>query len=292
MRKIIPDSELILRPDGAIYHLNLQPEDIADTIILVGDPERVGKVSQAFDHIELKKGGREFLTHTGMLGQKRISVVSTGIGCDNIDIVLNELNALANIDLKTRQIKPTHKSLDMIRLGTSGGLQPDIPVGQLIVSDMAIGLNNFMHFYQQPDDATIAAAETALHDHFPTLYDKIRPFISRGNPDLQNHFSSLGKIGHTITCSGFYAPQGRELIGKLAFPNFIEKLTSFSIHNTLVENFEMETAAIYGLGHLLGHRCCSISLAINNRVTGVFTDQLDLDIANMIDQALTLICQL
>ena len=282
-------SELIISPQNAIYHLNLQPEQLADTIITVGDPDRVGSVSKYFDSVEHKAQHREFVTHTGYVGKKRISVVSTGIGPDNIDIVLNELDALVNIDFTTRQIKADKKSLNIIRLGTSGALQKDIPVDSLVASSFAIGMDNLMHYYvheQNPDESYIL---NEFANHIGASNKALKPYIAEGSIRLRTQFSDGFFNGITVTCPGFYGPQGRVLRAPIAFPYLIDALGTFSSRNERVTNFEMETSAIYGLGKLLGHHCLSISTIVANRVEKTFSKDGGAAVDKMIQKSLAII---
>ncbi|MDF2867425.1 MAG: phosphorylase [Gammaproteobacteria bacterium] len=266
----IPESELILDTEGRIYHLNLLPEELADTILTVGDPNRVPEVSKYFDSIEFKIQKRELITHTGYLNGKRLSVISTGMGIGNIDIVFNELDALANIDLATCKIKPEKKSLTIVRIGTAGALQPDIPIDSFVTSSHGLGLDNLLHFYQQENSAEELALLNAFYTHFDNL--KLPPpYIAAGNNGLINLFRAETITGITATCTGFYGPQGRILRLGLQIPEFMDKLQTFSYHNHRLTNFEMETSAIYGLGQLLGHRCCSISAIVANRAVQKFS---------------------
>jgi uridine phosphorylase len=265
--QIIPESELILNQDGSLYHLNLHPEDIADTIILVGDPDRVVEVSSYFDHIEVKKQKREFITHTGVLNRHRLSVISTGIGTDNIDIVLNELDALVNIDLSQKTIKPTLKSLNIIRIGTSGALQADIPVDSLLISSFGLGFDNLLHFYQAEFNPIEKAITAAANAYFAPM----QVYTAEANHDLFDRFSPYAHEGITATCSGFYAPQGRKIRGLLTKENFLSLMESFRYENLRITNFEMETSGIYGLGKILGHACLSVNTIIANRALKTFS---------------------
>ncbi|MCF8367403.1 MAG: nucleoside phosphorylase [Bacteroidales bacterium] len=264
--KIIQDSELILNPNGTIYHLNLRPENIAGTIILVGDPGRVEKISKKFDHVEFMGQNREICTHTGVYKNKRLSVISTGMGTDNIDIVVNELDALVNIDLNTRIIKPKHTRLNLIRLGTSGALQPDIPLNAFIVSEYGLGLDGLLHFYKVNDDIL----EQDMVQYFEeTLARDSRvasPYAVGADKELLALFENK-KVhkGITITAPGFYGPQGRELRIPLAFPDFNDQLKSFRYKENRILNYEMETSALYALAKTLGHRAITICVAIANR---------------------------
>jgi uridine phosphorylase len=262
----IPESELILNLDGSIYHLNLLPEDIADLIIVVGDPDRVQMVSRYFDHIELKKQKRELITHTGRIGNQRITALSTGMSTDNIDIVFNELDALANIDFNTRTIKPQTKRLKIIRAGTAGSLQAHIPIDSFVVSGNAVGLDGLANFYE----TTFSPEEIALQKRFAAAFPN--------DPVIQTCYTStadaalthlLGKgytVGTTVSCAGFYGPQGRMLRAKAKINNFTDKLTQLGM-----ANFEMEASAIFALGTILGHQTCSVSAIVANRVTQQFS---------------------
>lgn len=276
----IQESELIINERGAIYHLDLLPEELADTIITVGDPDRVTKVSSRFDRIEVRRQHREFVTHTGYTGNKRLSVVSTGIGPDNIDIVLNELDALVNIDFKTRTIKHDHTVLNIVRIGTSGSLQASIPVDSWVASTHGLGIDNLLNFYRIEENEE----ERQLLQGFITqtqLSHRIsQPYISSAAPSLLKHFVTDFQHGITVTCPGFYGPQGRVLRLGLSHPDLIDRLTEFSFGQHRITNFEMETAAIYGLGKLLGHHCLSLSSIVANRVNKTFSK----DAASNMDQ--------
>ncbi len=268
----IPDSELILNPDGSIYHLNLRPEHLAKTIITVGDPDRVAKVSRLFDEVEFKMQKREFVTHTGTLNGKRLSVISTGIGTDNIDIVFNELDALVNIDFKTRTIKPEHTSLDIIRIGTSGCLQADVPVNSLLISSYGIGLDGLLNYYpleNTKEEADLLEAFTSHLDesHIPT------PYLAPGSTSLADRVGAGMMRGITLTCPGFYAPQGRVLRLKPTTTDFIKKLNTFQHQHYRLTNFEMETAGIYGLSKALGHQALSCNAILANRITHEFSQK-------------------
>lgn len=270
----IASSELIINNRGAIYHLDLRPDEMGDIIITVGDPFRVEKVSRYFDRVEHKSNHREFITHTGWIGSQKISVVSTGIGPDNIDIVFNELDALANIDFDTRTEKKEKKRLKCIRIGTSGSLQKDIDVDSFVASTHAVGLDNLMHYYARQDDQH----EIDLLSQFKSqvrFSPNIQPYATTGNAGLISAFADIAHRGITVTCPGFYGPQGRVLRVGLANPNLNHDLTAFSWGNQRILNFEMETAAIYGLGRLLGHECMSLSAIVANRLAGKFSSDAD-----------------
>ena len=295
MRNIIAESELILNKDGSVYHLNVLPEEISDTIITVGDPDRVGEVSKHFDSIEVKKAHREFVTHTGSLNGKRISVISTGIGTDNIDIVMNELDALVNINLKTRTIKEVLSSLNIIRIGTCGGLQEYLGVDSYVISEGALGMDGLLHHYELPEDYTDENGEmimdswnysfemsNAFDEHINSLLTQ--SYYVKGAAEIINEFEDLPNFfkGITVTCLGFYGPQGRVLRLKPALSDFIPKLTSFRHDNKRIMNFEMETSGIYALGRLLNHRCCSLSVVVANRVQQKFSANADASVNNLI----------
>ena len=267
----IPESELIINNRGAIYHLDLRPEELADTVIVVGDPERVKKVSVHFDKVENKLQHREFITHTGYIGNKHLSVISTGIGPDNIDIVFNELDALANIDFETRLIKENLTKLNIIRFGTSGSLQANIPVDSFVASTHGLGLDNLLNFYSYEK----TAADKEMIDAFITQTNLdtaiTNPYAFSGSQILLQKFGAGFHKGITVTCPGFFGPQGRVLRLGLSSPGLVDKLTHFNFNNQLITNFEMETSAIYGLGKLMGHECLSINAIIANRVAKEFS---------------------
>ncbi len=257
-------SELVLNADGSVYHLNLLPEDVADKIILVGDPDRVPKVSQFFDKVEIKKNKREFYTHTGVLRGERISVLSTGIGTENIDIVMNELDALVNIDLNNKEFHSEKKSLQLFRLGTCGSVNPDIEVDNMLVSENVVGLDGLLHFYSDYHFEN-DFSKKFLSD-FP--YDNIKPMLYFGecSSELKNLYKDAKYFGNTATFPGFYAPQGRQLRLRALDDKFLEVLNELGI-----SNFEMETSAIYGLAKLLGHRAITVNCVIANRRRGEFS---------------------
>lgn len=265
--EIIPESELILNPDGSIYHLNLLPEDIGSTIILVGDPERVPKVSKYFDSIEIQKQRREFVTHTGWLNGKKFTVLSTGIGTDNIDIVLNELDALVNINLSTRQINPIKKSLKLVRIGTCGSLREDVLPDQMIVSTHGIGLDALLHYYGY----NLYENESIEIDRLLN-YNFLKTYIAPADANLLAAFRNVCFPGITVSCTGFYAPQGRFLRTNGISNDLILRLNQLpAIENEKVVNFEMETSAIYGLAHLMGHQALSVNAVIGNRIKHIFS---------------------
>jgi uridine phosphorylase len=285
----IAESELILNERGAIYHLNLKPEEIAPLIITVGDPARVGLVSKYFDRIEIRSQHREFVTHTGYIGKKRISVLSTGIGTDNIDIVLNELDALVNIDFETRMIKKDLSTLDIIRVGTSGSLQAAIPVDSFVASTHGLGIDNLLNFYlyeENEEEQQLLQSfitQTQLHNYCS------HPYISGASASLIRHFTSGFHQGVTVTCPGFYGPQGRILRLGLRNPNLIDRLTQFHFGRHRITNFEMETAGIYGLSQILGHHCLSLSAIVANRVNKQFSGDGPAAMENLIRKTLEVI---
>ncbi|OYU53838.1 MAG: phosphorylase [Chitinophagaceae bacterium BSSC1] len=267
----IAESELIINSRGAVYHLNLRPEELADTIITVGDPDRVGAVSKHFDQIEHQFQHREFITHTGRIGQKRISVVSTGIGTDNIDIVLNELDALANIDFNSRTINPTLKALTIVRFGTSGSLQAEIPVDSFVASTHGLGIDNLLNFYRHENNEEEKYILREFVTHTQLDSKTASPYIASAGTSVLKHFVDGYHQGITITSPGFYGPQGRVLRLGLSNPDLIDQFSTFRYGNHKISNFEMETSAIYGLGRLLGHHCLSLNAIVANRVKKEFS---------------------
>jgi uridine phosphorylase len=281
----IPPSELIINPDGSIFHLHVRPEDLASTVLLVGDPGRVKMVSDRFDSIRVTKQNREFLTHTGRVGDKEITVMSTGIGTDNIDIVLNELDALVNIDLTTRMPKSQTTSLNLIRLGTSGALQPDVPVDSFLLSSHGLGLDGLLHFYRSEKvvDSVLTKAfieQTNWPDGLNT------PYMVEGGSDLLGKLSGTFPMGITATACGFYGPQGRVLRLPARVPDLNERLTAFRHGNHRITNFEMETSALYGLGAMLGHQCATVCAIIANRIQKAYSSNYKLAVEKLIDELL------
>ena len=282
----IKESELILNADGSVYHLNLKPEDIADTVIFVGDQDRVKKITKYFDTIEVDKQKREFKTQTGTYNGKRLSVISTGIGPDNIDIVLNELDALVNIDLKTREPKNKLTSLKIIRIGTSGSLQKDIPVDSFVLSTHGLDLNAMLHAYQITP-ATNPEIEEAFIQYTNWNINKGRPLIIDNDEGLEKQFESEQTFkGITATAGGFYGPQGRVLRLPLQDPDLNSKMDSFQYKKIRITNLEMETSVIYGLSKLLGHKALSINAIIANRANGTFSKDSGAVVENLIKYAL------
>lgn len=286
---MISPAELPINKRGAVYHLDLCRDELADIVITVGDPGRVAQVSRYFDKVEVVRIHREFITHTGWLGNKRISVVSTGIGMPNIDIVMNELDALKNIDLQSRTPLAHPQSLTIIRLGTTGGLQGDCIPGDIMVSAYAVGFDTLLDYYAYTLDPELEALHDAMSHHL--AHEASSFYVSQADTALVKYFSQLGKSGITATCGGFYGPQGRHLRIGLRYPHLLDKLTSFKHDGVSVINFEMETAAILGLGTLLGHHCLSLSVALANRQTGEFVADINVGVENLIKKALELIVQ-
>lgn len=285
----IAESELIINSRGAVYHLDVRPEELAETIITVGDPDRVAEVSKHFDSVETKRHHREFVTHTGYIGRKRVSVVSTGIGTDNIDIVLNELDALANIDFESRTIKPKLTQLTIVRVGTSGALQADVPVDAFVASTHGIGVDNLLNFYRQENNEEELQLVSAFVTHTQMGSKMATPYIASAGPSVQKHFVDGFHHGITITCPGFYGPQGRVLRLGLTNPDLVDQLTNFRYGNHRITNFEMETSGIYGLGKLLGHQCLSLSAIVANRVQKEFSKDGAKAVENLIVKTLGII---
>lgn len=285
-------SEMIINDRGAIYHLNVRPEEIADTIITVGDPERVAHVSQYFDRIEHVCAHREFITHTGYIGNKRLSVMSTGIGPDNIDIALNEVDALVNIDFATRTIKAEKKSVSIVRMGTCGSLQGEVGVDQLVAGTHGLGIDNLLHFYNQNNNEEENAILAAFESHTQINSHKVFPYIASASANLLKHFTEGYTQGITVTCPGFYGPQGRILRMPLAMPNLVDQMTSFRYGNHHIANFEMETSAIYGLCNLLGHHCLSINVIVANRVKKEYSKDMAKAVDHMIQKSLNILASI
>lgn len=271
----IQHSELILNPNGSIYHLNLKPNDIGDLIITVGDQNRVEQITKYFDSILFETQKREFKTITGIYKGKKVSVISTGIGVDNIDIVINELDAIANIDLDKRTLKKEHRKLTFVRIGTSGSIQAEIPVDSFVVSTAGVGFDGLIHFYEHQNVIDELATKAIVN--FLSLSPKIaEPYIVNADKSLVNHFKSLNNsrvcFGYTGTNIGFYGPQGRVLRLPLAEGKMMDNLVHFKYENINVTNLEMETSAIYAMSKMLGHRAVSINAIIANRALGTFSE--------------------
>lgn len=285
----IAESELIINSRGAIYHLNIRPEELAQTVITVGDPDRVAVVSKYFDKMEAKGQHREFVWATGTIGNKRLTVLSSGIGPDNIDIVLNELDAVANIDFETRTIKEQLTSLHIIRMGTCGSLQADIPVDSFVASTHGLGLDNLLNFYrlEQNDEEIQLLQSFITHTQLNSTIN--HPYISSASPSLLKHFVTNYHRGITVTCPGFYGPQGRILRLGVRSPELINRLTDFRFGQHRISNFEMETSAIFGLGKLLGHQCLALNAVVANRVQKQFSKDGGAAVENLVKKSLEII---
>ncbi|MBR3896728.1 MAG: nucleoside phosphorylase [Bacteroidaceae bacterium] len=269
MNTFFPESELIINPDGTIFHLHLKPEQLADKVILVGDPGRVALVASHFDTVEYTVESREFRTITGTYKGKRITALSTGIGCDNIDIVMNELDALANIDFTTRTEHPQHRTLELVRIGTCGGLQPDTSIGTFVLSEKSIGFDGLLNFYDGRDRVCDLALETAFKQHVSWSPHMGNPYVAPADTELTDRIEGDGTDtvrGITIACGGFFGPQGRRLRIPLADPQLNDKIMTFAHNGLRITNFEMESSALAGLSLLLGHKATTICMVVANRL--------------------------
>lgn len=277
----IPASELIINPDGSIYHLHLKPEHLASTVFTVGDPDRVPLVSNYFDRIDFKTSKREFVTHTGWKDGQRVTVMSTGMGTDNIEILMTELDALVNVDFESREIKPEKTSLQIIRIGTSGSMQVDLPVGTLLASEVAIGMDTLMVYYPElgGDQSFAKAVQTELGLTF-------LPYQAAASSILLEKLDRDFVKGVTLTCPGFYAPQGREVRLKPRFDRMIERLSALRIDGKRLANFEMETAGYYAMGELLGHQMLSLNAIVANRPLKKFDSEAEKTVDRLIQHAL------
>ncbi|MFT3885378.1 MAG: nucleoside phosphorylase [Flavobacteriales bacterium] len=283
---MLPESELILNPNGSVYHLALRPEELGDIVLVAGDPGRIALISKRFDSIEHRSQNREFVAHTGRLNGRRITALATGIGPDNIDIVLNELDALVNIDLQARTPKREHKALTIVRMGTCGALQEDIPVDQFVVSHSALGLDAMMHFYaHEQTDAELRLLQKFLtHTEWPDGLPM--PYLATGDEQLVHAIGHDNHVGITATAGGFYAPQGRQLRGIPAVEGLNDAFTSFRYEDLRITNYEMETSALYGLSGLLGHRACTVCAVVANRLRKEYSKDHHAAIERMIDLVL------
>ncbi len=280
-------SELVLNADGSVYHCNIRPEHLADTIITVGDPNRVEKVSRHFDTIEHKASKREIVTHTGTLNGQRLTVISTGMGTDNIDIVFSELDALANINLETGEINKDFRKLSFVRLGTSGALQADIPVDSVVLSSHGLGMDGLLHYYVGSEAVMMAEVEEAFIKHVDWSANKSRPYLVKGSDNLLNKLASEQTYqGITATACGFYGPQGRFLRLQPNPVDINERLTSFNYDGLRISNFEMETSAIYGLAAMMGHEALSVNAIVANRILGEFSTDSYKTVDAMIEYSL------
>lgn len=284
MSQRIPESELILNADGSVYHLHLKPENLASFVFTVGDPDRVPLVSQYFDEIEFQTSKREFVTHTGRIDGQRVTVMSTGMGTDNIEILMTELDALVNIDLKTRTVKPTHQSLQIVRLGTSGAMQSDIPVGSLLASAKAVGLDTLMQFYPTLNSDQVWGK--SIHQKLSLGFV---PYQAEGSSSLLAKLGPEFLKGITLTCPGFYAPQGRTVKLKPKIDQMLDRLADLEIEGERLTNFEMETAGYYAMGALLGHQVLSLNAIVANRKLGEFDKVAEKTVDSLIRAALKLL---
>ena len=282
----IAETELILNADGSVYHLHLRPEHIADNIILVGDPGRVETVSKHFDNIECKIQNRDFVTHTGTFNGKRITVTATGIGTDNVDIVVNELDAAVNIDLEKREIKQERRSLNLVRLGTSGALQADIPVDSFVVSEYGLGFDGLMNYYNDIAEINENRLSEAFIKHMNWNWRLPFPYVIKGSESLIKTVADGYISGITATAPGFYGPQGRTLRLAPAIDKMNETLTGFDHEGLRITNFEMETSALYGLSRALGHRACTICVIIANRVIRQYSKDYKVSVERLITETL------
>lgn len=281
-------SELIINNDGSCFHLHLRPEQLADRVILVGDPGRVNTVAEYFDNIECEVYNREFHSITGTYQDKRITVQSTGIGCDNIDIVMTELDTLANIDYKTRTIKDKHRTLTLVRIGTCGGLQPFTPIGTFIASVKSIGFDGLLNYYADRNDVCDLEMENAFKEHMKWNPLKGSPYVAIANPELVDQIAREDMVrGYTIACGGFYGPQGRQIRLRIEDPEQNEKVESFEYDGLRICNFEMESSALAGLASLLGHRAMTCCMVIANR----YSQNMNTEYKNSIESLISLVLQ-
>ena len=281
-------SELIINNDGSCFHLHLRPEQLADRVILVGDPGRVNTVAEYFDNIECEVSNREFHSITGTYQDKRITAQSTGIGCDNIDIVMTELDTLANIDYKTRTIKDKHRTLTFVRIGTCGGLQPFTPIGTFIASVKSIGFDGLLNYYADRNDVCDLEMENAFKEHMKWNPLKGSPYVAIANPELVDQIAREDMVrGYTIACGGFYGPQGRQIRLRIEDPEQNEKVESFVYDGLRICNFEMESSALAGLASLLGHRAMTCCMVIANR----YSQNMNTEYKNSIDSLISLVLQ-
>lgn len=286
MNQPIAESELILNPDGSIYHLKLHPENIASDIILVGDPGRVSMISEYFDKVEFRQANREIHTHTGYIGSKRLTVLSTGMGTDNLDIVINELDAISNIDLTTRTPKTSHKSLNLYRLGTSGALQPEIPVDSFVASSHGIGIDGLMWFYEQVNEVIDKEMTEAFLTKTQWPSELPQAYAVAGSETL---LSTVGRDflkGITATAPGFFGPQGRVLRMPLAYPDLNHRISHFEHKGQKITNFEMETSALYGLSKALGHQAMTVCAIIANRERKEYSKDYKISVRKLVETLL------
>lgn len=277
------ETDLILNPDGSVYHLNLRPEDISDKIITVGDPSRVHRISRHFDNVDFEMNRREFITHTGMYKGKRITVISSGMGTDNVEILMNELDILANVDLKTREPKAKKKRLTIVRVGTSASIQEDLRLGSHVISEYAIGLDTLAQYYLLEMDDLENEISQKLQKELELTY---LPYCVKGSEELIDRFKDGMTLGNTVTCPGFYAPQGRAIRLPIRYPRLIEQLNYFHVKGVWLTNLEMETAGYYMLANLLGHNMVSLNAIIANRLRNKFSKDPNQVIDSLIQKVL------
>ncbi len=289
---MIAASELIINGDGSVFHLHLKPEELADNVILVGDPGRVDMVAEYLSDIEFRHSSREFVTTTGKFNGKRITVVSTGIGCDNIDIVMNELDALANIDFKTREIKENKRSLNILRIGTCGAIQPDIPLGSFVFSHVSVGCDGLLNWYAGRDKIAMPEIEEAFKKHVGWAKHLPDPYFVMASPKLIDKFADSTIKGMTITASGFYGPQGRVLRMGLAMPDMVDRFESFSFDGRRITNFEMEGSAVAGIAAHLGHNAGTVCCVIANRHIGSSNPDYKAQVRKLVELSLTKMSEL
>lgn len=283
---MINSSELIINPDGSVFHLHLTPAELADTVILVGDPARSDLIAERFDAIELSRANREFRSHTGRVGSKRLTVLSTGIGCDNIDIVINELDALANVDFDTRTPCANHRTLTILRLGTSGAIQPDISIGDYVMSDYSLGIDGLLNFYQGVEQIREPQIEKAFVDHTHWNERLAKPYFVKNDPDLADIFADFALRGVTASAPGFYGPQGRVVRIPLVMNDYVDSIASFEYQGRRITNFEMESSAIAALSALLGHKALTVCAIIAQRRAGTSNSNYGAIIDELIEKSL------
>lgn len=292
MKEYFEASELIINPDGSAFHIHIKPADLADKIILVGDPGRVALVASHFDRVEAESSNREFRSVTGSRGGCRMTVLSTGIGCDNIDIVMNELDALANIDFATRRLRPGHRTLEIVRVGTCGGLQPFTPIGTFICSEKSVGIDGLLNYYAGRDAVCDTAFEEAFKAHMQWSDRHCSPYVVNADRGLLEAIGRDDMVrGVTVSAGGFYGPQGRELRVPLADPRQNEKIESFDYRGYKITNYEMESSAVAGLAALLGHRALTVCMVIANRLAREADTSYKNSIDDLISTVVSRLCE-
>lgn len=292
MKEYFEASELIINPDGSAFHIHIKPADLADKIILVGDPGRVALVASHFDRVEAESSNREFRSVTGSRGGCHMTVLSTGIGCDNIDIVMNELDALANIDFATRRLRPGHRTLEIVRVGTCGGLQPFTPIGTFICSEKSVGIDGLLNYYAGRDAVCDTAFEEAFKAHMQWPDRHCSPYVVNADRGLLEAIGRDDMVrGVTVSAGGFYGPQGRELRVPLADPGQNEKIESFDYRGYKITNYEMESSAVAGLAALLGHRALTVCMVIANRLAREADTSYKNSIDDLISTVVSRLCE-